>query len=148
MTSKFHLVLSYIPGINQSLEPGTHAILWSTIEVNVAIICASLLVMKPLFVRLWPRMMIEPPSARDDSKAFFIWATATTLNETVLDLRSEDGLEGRVGREERYVGLRKKGTGPESMMETGKSTSERHEESDDVIWPSRTLDSGRTLGSF
>lgn len=46
-----------------------YAVVWSTIEVNVAITCALLLVMKPLFARWIPAMVSEQPvSASEDHR--------------------------------------------------------------------------------
>jgi hypothetical protein len=42
-------------------ESGTYAIIFSSIEINVAIICASLLVMKPLFAHFIPALVSEKP---------------------------------------------------------------------------------------
>ncbi|KAJ4986553.1 integral membrane protein [Stagonosporopsis vannaccii] len=48
---------------------GTYAVVWSTVELNVAIICASLLVMKPLFASWAPAMVSEQPvSASEDTR--------------------------------------------------------------------------------
>lgn len=45
------------------------AAIFSILEVNVAIVCASLLVMKPLMVRLFPRVLGEQPcSAREEKR--------------------------------------------------------------------------------
>jgi hypothetical protein len=50
---------------------GTFALIWSTIELNIAIMCASLLVMKPLFARFIPAIVSEQPiSAREDARLF------------------------------------------------------------------------------
>ncbi|KAF1829235.1 hypothetical protein BDW02DRAFT_177731 [Decorospora gaudefroyi] len=50
-------------------KSGTYAILFSSIEVNVAIICACLLVMKPLFARFLPAIVSEQPvSAAEDRR--------------------------------------------------------------------------------
>ena len=50
-------------------ESGTYAIIFSSLEINVAIICASLLVMKPLFARFLPALVSEQPvSAADDGR--------------------------------------------------------------------------------
>jgi hypothetical protein len=63
------------------IESGTFALMWSTIELNVAIICASLLVMKPLFARLTPCLVPEQPvSAREDAR---IWRALTGLSQLV-----------------------------------------------------------------
>ncbi|PSN74313.1 hypothetical protein BS50DRAFT_627651 [Corynespora cassiicola Philippines] len=60
-------------------KAGTYAVVWSAIELNVAIICASLLVMKPVMVRFWPGLFVEPPSARDQARAFRAIASLTLL---------------------------------------------------------------------
>ncbi|KAH7135017.1 hypothetical protein B0J11DRAFT_564445 [Dendryphion nanum] len=46
-------------------KSGTYALLWSTIEVNVAIICAYIVVLKPLFDRILPDWNSERSSAAD-----------------------------------------------------------------------------------
>ncbi|KAF2871164.1 hypothetical protein BDV95DRAFT_544992 [Massariosphaeria phaeospora] len=46
-------------------KSGTYATVWSTTEINVAIICNSLLFMKPLLLRWFPRLLSEPPTPRD-----------------------------------------------------------------------------------
>jgi hypothetical protein len=53
-------------------ESGTHALIWSTVEVNTAIICVSVLVMKPLFLRLIPTLIndSQPTTAREDATDF------------------------------------------------------------------------------
>lgn len=67
-------------------ESGTFALIWSTLELNVAIICASLLVMKPLFARYVPAMVSDQPvSAREDAR---LWRAVTGLAQ--LD-DTEDG---------------------------------------------------------
>ena len=61
--------------------------IWSTIEINVAIICASLLVMKPLFARFIPAMVSEQPvSAREDAR---VWNRLTGLG--LLEASIGDG---------------------------------------------------------
>ncbi|KAL6173624.1 hypothetical protein ACJQWK_01164 [Exserohilum turcicum] len=48
---------------------GSYAIIFSSIEINIAIICASLLVMKPLFARFLPYVVSEQPlSAAEDGR--------------------------------------------------------------------------------
>ncbi|KAH6638805.1 hypothetical protein C7974DRAFT_304363 [Boeremia exigua] len=50
-------------------ESGTYAVVLSAIELNVAIVCASLLVMKPLFAKWIPAMVSEQPvSASEDTR--------------------------------------------------------------------------------
>ncbi|KAF2845134.1 hypothetical protein T440DRAFT_545507 [Plenodomus tracheiphilus IPT5] len=56
---------------NQVTKSGTYALILSTIEVNVALSCASLLVMKPLLVRYLPVLISEKPvTARQDLRRF------------------------------------------------------------------------------
>jgi hypothetical protein len=60
-----------------STESGTYALLWSTVEVNVAIICAFLLVMKLLIARFVLNMNTEETvSAREDAR---LWRATTGL---------------------------------------------------------------------
>ncbi|KAI4627771.1 hypothetical protein J4E85_000075 [Alternaria conjuncta] len=74
-------------------KAGTYAIIFSTIEVNVAIICGSLLVMKPLIARFLPGLMSEQPmTAAEDER------TCRTL--TGLHLLS-GGTEGDVEKAQR-----------------------------------------------
>lgn len=40
--------------------------MWSTIEANVGIICASLMVMKPLIVKAFPRLLDSTGSSRQN----------------------------------------------------------------------------------
>ncbi|KAF2629216.1 hypothetical protein BU25DRAFT_389218 [Macroventuria anomochaeta] len=50
-------------------KSGTYAVVWSTTELNVGIICASLLVMKPLFAKWIPAIVSEQPvSASEDRR--------------------------------------------------------------------------------
>ncbi|KAF1925035.1 uncharacterized protein M421DRAFT_267456 [Didymella exigua CBS 183.55] len=51
------------------IQSGTYAVVWSTIELNVAIACASLVVMRPLLTR-WmpPSVSKQRVSASDDRR--------------------------------------------------------------------------------
>lgn len=40
---------------------------WNCVEVNVAIVCACLMTMKPLISKLWPRLLDPPSSGAEDS---------------------------------------------------------------------------------
>jgi hypothetical protein len=54
---------------NNAIEAGVYTLIWSTTEVNVAIICTSLLVLKPLLIRWFPCLMADPViSAREQAK--------------------------------------------------------------------------------
>ncbi|OAL43367.1 hypothetical protein IQ07DRAFT_650204 [Pyrenochaeta sp. DS3sAY3a] len=71
---------------NQVTRSGTFALIFSTIEINVAIICASLLVMKPLLTRFIPALVAEEPmSASEDRR---IWRALTGLS--LLEQITED----------------------------------------------------------
>ncbi|KAM0723888.1 hypothetical protein Q7P37_000878 [Cladosporium fusiforme] len=39
------------------IESGIQAVTWSAVEVNIGIICASLIALKPLLVRFWPSLL-------------------------------------------------------------------------------------------
>jgi hypothetical protein len=79
-----------------SSESGTYAVVWSTIEVNVAIICASLLVMKPLFARFMPAIVSEQPvSAREDKRSWRGLTGLTLLNEGIRGNEDEEKAERR-----------------------------------------------------
>jgi hypothetical protein len=70
VTSRYHQHVTTCE-ILTGLESGTFTLIWSTIELNVAIICASLLVMKPLFARFIPAIVSEQPvSAREDARLY------------------------------------------------------------------------------
>jgi hypothetical protein len=71
--------------------------MWSTIELNVAIICASLLVMKPLFARLAPSLLSEQPvSAREDAR---VWRALTGLSQLVDTERGPQRIQERDRRD-------------------------------------------------
>jgi hypothetical protein len=71
-------------------EAGTYALIFSSIEVNVAIMCASVLVMKSLFARFLPTVVSEQPVlAAEDGR------TCRALTDTYL-LRG-----GTIGDEEK-----------------------------------------------
>ncbi|KAF2024122.1 hypothetical protein EK21DRAFT_118088 [Setomelanomma holmii] len=73
-------------------KSGQFALIWSTVELNVSIICASLLVMKPLFARFLPAIMTDQPmSAREDAR---LWRGVTGLNLL------EEALEAQEKQEE------------------------------------------------
>jgi hypothetical protein len=70
VTSRYHHHVTTCEILTR-LESGTFTLIWSTIELNVAIICASLLVMKPLFARFIPAIVSEQPvSAREDARLY------------------------------------------------------------------------------
>jgi len=50
--------------------------MWSAIELNVAIVCACLLVMKPLLVRWFPCLVVQSPSNLEDGTSHLIQLTA------------------------------------------------------------------------
>jgi hypothetical protein len=64
------------------------------VEVNVAIICSSLLVMKPLFSRLIPAMVSEQPApAKEDKRAWRDLTGLTLLGEGVRKVADEEKAE-------------------------------------------------------
>ncbi|KAF3032394.1 hypothetical protein E8E12_003884 [Didymella heteroderae] len=85
-------------------KSGTYAVVWSTIELNVAIICASLLVMKPLFAKWMPAMVSEQPmTATEDRRVLRQLTGLALLTEQVEDeekaneraqARSDTGVAG------------------------------------------------------
>lgn len=81
---------------------GTFALIFSTIEINVAIISASLLVMKPLLARFIPAVVSgEPMSASEDRR---IWRALTGLS--ILEQTPEDEeKEGYDRRRDTGVGM-------------------------------------------
>ncbi|KAF9691194.1 hypothetical protein EKO04_010901 [Ascochyta lentis] len=75
---------------------GTYAVVWSTIEVNVAIICASVLVMKPLFAKWVPAMVSEQPmSASEDKQVFRRLTGLALLNGASMDEEKAEELNAR-----------------------------------------------------
>lgn len=72
----------------QVTKSGTYALILSAIEVNVALSCASLLVLKPLLVRYLPVIVSEKPvTAREDIRRF---SAHTDLFSAALDDMAED----------------------------------------------------------
>ncbi|ORY19184.1 hypothetical protein BCR34DRAFT_552696 [Clohesyomyces aquaticus] len=68
-TSVLRLVLVWTAAeAGNVTKSGTAAVIWSSVEINVAIICASLLAMKPLFVRLFPRLMVATPTSYGETR--------------------------------------------------------------------------------
>ncbi|KAF2125496.1 hypothetical protein P153DRAFT_300299 [Dothidotthia symphoricarpi CBS 119687] len=78
-------------------KSATYVLIWSTLEVNLSIICASLLVMKPLFARFIPAMVSEQPmSASEDVRqwrqlAGLLWLDGVATEEE----KQEDDVERR-----------------------------------------------------
>lgn len=71
----------------QYIESGTYAAIWSTVEVNVAIMCSSLLVMKPLLVRIIPssgRSELTPTVTGDSGIRRMM--SISTMEESVGDM--------------------------------------------------------------
>ncbi|UPX19974.1 uncharacterized protein EKO05_0010222 [Ascochyta rabiei] len=115
---------------------GTHAAVWSTIEVNVAIICASALVMKPLFTKWLPAIVSEQPmSASEDRRQFMRLTGLAMLNGGSVDemkarepnARRDTGVgmgPGRRGVESSQVPVRaERRSGPSSSTGTSTNTS-------------------------
>ncbi|KAH8732024.1 hypothetical protein GQ44DRAFT_735705 [Phaeosphaeriaceae sp. PMI808] len=73
-------------------KAGAFTLMWSTIEINVAITCASLLVMKPFFARFIPAIVSEQPvSAREDAR---LWRGATGRGLLAASIADEEKQEG------------------------------------------------------
>ncbi|KAF1847846.1 uncharacterized protein K460DRAFT_278077 [Cucurbitaria berberidis CBS 394.84] len=80
----------------QYTKSGTYAIVFSTIELNISIICASLLVMKPLFVRFLPSIVSEQhDSAREDRRLWRGMTGLDLLDGLALDEEEKDENDGR-----------------------------------------------------
>lgn len=52
---------------------------WSTVELNVAIVCALLLVMKPLFAKWVPSMIPEQHMIASEKRRTMRWLTNLVL---------------------------------------------------------------------
>lgn len=62
------------------------AAIFSTLEINVAIICASLLIVKPLLIRLLPALLGEEPfSAREERRMLRAATGMHHLSVAVVD---------------------------------------------------------------
>ncbi|GME66322.1 integral membrane protein [Neofusicoccum parvum] len=67
VVSILRILLVHMYAANDNMEgAGIAAITWSTVEANVGIICASLMVMKPLVAKVFPRLLDSTgPSRRN-----------------------------------------------------------------------------------
>jgi hypothetical protein len=75
---------------------GTYAIIFSSIEINVAIICASLLVMKPLFARFLPCVVSEEAmSAAEDGRTCRALTGLHLLSGDTVDDAEKPRSDGR-----------------------------------------------------
>ncbi|KAF2826620.1 hypothetical protein CC86DRAFT_292356 [Ophiobolus disseminans] len=87
-------------------KSGTFALIWSTLELNVAIICASLLVMKPLFARFIPAMVSEQPvSAAEDARVWRAMTGLSLLDEAVLESEGKKQEDVERGRRDTAVAM-------------------------------------------
>ncbi|KAF2496535.1 hypothetical protein BU16DRAFT_537710 [Lophium mytilinum] len=80
---RFHSLLSR-PLLTSHLESGKEALLWSALEVNIAIVCACMMALKPLLVHLFPRLM-EPKKPAPHSMMLpmldtSFWGTTVTTS--------------------------------------------------------------------
>lgn len=77
-------VLTVLITANQGhyVDSGVWAIIWSAVEANVGIICASLLSLKPLVAKLFPKMMEETKPPRHSMKIAMIEAGNVWRDET------------------------------------------------------------------
>lgn len=80
-TTVFYLRESPLTNVPES---GSYAAIWSTAEINVAIICSSLLVMKPLAARIIPSLGAEiNPTAHKENSAIRRVMSIATLEESL-----------------------------------------------------------------
>lgn len=82
---------------NNFSESGAYAAIWSTAEINVAIICSSLLVMKPMLTRIMPSLgMVKPPTAREEDSGIRRMLSIVTLQEELAGIEANAGYEARI----------------------------------------------------
>jgi hypothetical protein len=88
---------------------GVWAIIWSAVEANVGIVCASLLALKPLAVKLFPKLMAETEPPRHSMRLPMIeagvWPGASDeakltmpLSSTNVSKDSSDGMRSSSAR--------------------------------------------------
>ncbi|KAK3377461.1 hypothetical protein B0H63DRAFT_477246 [Podospora didyma] len=63
-------MIAIAPEAEQSVK-GVSIAIWSSIEINVGIICASIPALKPLAVKLFPRMLLSNLYARTKGAAYY-----------------------------------------------------------------------------
>ncbi|KAF1942306.1 hypothetical protein EJ02DRAFT_345713 [Clathrospora elynae] len=80
---------------NQVTKSGTYALIFSSIEVNIAIMCASLLVMKPLFARFMPSIVSEQPMSASEDRRICRALTGLHLLNSGTGIDEEKSDDGR-----------------------------------------------------
>ncbi|KAK3712108.1 hypothetical protein LTR37_009199 [Vermiconidia calcicola] len=68
---------------------GVWAIIWSAVEANVGIMCASLLAVKPLIVHLFPKLMEETEPPRHSMKLPMIEAESSNQSSSFIHKRPD-----------------------------------------------------------
>jgi hypothetical protein len=96
-------------------ESGTYAVVWSTIELNVAIICASLLVMKPLFAKWIPSMVSEQPMTASEDRRVMRQLTGLILLTGDVDDEEKAAEPAQVRRDAGVAGLDAGGSGDQGV---------------------------------
>lgn len=81
---------------------GVWAIIWSAVEANVGIICASLLALKPLFAKIFPKLMeeIKPPrhSTRLPMIEAGVWPGALSNEKLTMPITPTTSRGGSSGK--------------------------------------------------
>lgn len=98
-----------------SIESGTYAVVWSTIELNVAIICASLLVMKPLFAKWIPSMVSEQPMTASEDRRVMRQLTGLVLLTGGVEDEEKAAEQTQARRDTGVAGLDRGGSQDQGM---------------------------------
>jgi len=89
----------------KATKSGTYAVVLSSVELNVAIICASLAVLKPLYAKWIPALVSEqPPSASEDTQMLRRLTRVALLNGDLLE-EDKAAQPARVRRDTAVAGL-------------------------------------------
>ncbi|KAF1918624.1 hypothetical protein BDU57DRAFT_116496 [Ampelomyces quisqualis] len=100
------VLVHHFAHLGRVTRAGTFAMIWSAIELNVAIICASLLVLKPLFARFIPAIVSEQPmSAREDARLWAGLGGLRHLADTEAAVEDEEEKEDDHGRRDTAVAM-------------------------------------------
>ncbi|CAE7186032.1 hypothetical protein PTNB73_06466 [Pyrenophora teres f. teres] len=93
------ILVYYTAHQGEVTKAGTYAIIFSSIEINLAISCASVLVMKPLFARFLPALISEQPlTAAEDARTC---RALTGLHLLTIAVAEEEEEEKNTPDEER-----------------------------------------------
>ncbi|KAI4114400.1 MAG: hypothetical protein LQ338_008014 [Usnochroma carphineum] len=113
-----YLVTSYQKGANPDfIADFTLFLLWSLIELNVAMICACLPTLLPVFAKISPRLRGSQSLKKPRSRSWF-QGTRSTTKRLDSDTHSNSSLKKLKGE---FLGMSSKRTGP--SMETTISTA-------------------------